>query len=254
MTRSILSGLAVSALLIAAPLTAASAADMAVRAAAPAPAPAFSWTGLYIGGNVGESWAKSSWCTDATVGNCTTVPIDNVNQSLSGVVGGAQFGFRWQTPSNFVFGLEGMFDYLNDKTTSPSTLVAFPGRTRTTSFTDLESMTGQVGYAMGRGLAYAKGGWAATTLGYDANNTNPGGFDLNVSQWTTGWTVGGGLEYMVLQNVSFGVEYDYYRFNPSTQGGITNTGGVVINPCSFCNFGTTSLQTLTARVNFKFPG
>jgi len=254
MTRTILSGLAISALLIASPLSTASAADMAVRSPAPVPAPVFSWTGLYIGGNLGGAWSRSSWCTDATVTTCATpgvVPIDNISESSSGITGGAQFGFRWQMANNFVLGLEGMFDYLNLKNNSADPL--FAGRTRSTSFTDLESVTGQLGYAIGRGLVYGKGGWAATTIGLDANNTNPGGFDLNTSQWTTGWTAGGGLEYMVLENVSLGVEYDYYRFNVSSFSGLLNTGGVVI-PCSFCNFGNTSIQTLSARVNFKFPG
>ena len=250
MTRTILGAISASAMLILSPLNTANAADLSVKAAPPAPV--FSWTGLYIGGNVGGAWGHSSWCTDATAGNCTVAPIDVVNESSSGITGGAQFGFRWQMPSNIVVGLEGMFDYLNISQTAPS--VAFAGRTRTTTFTDLESITGQLGLAVGRGLIYGKGGWAATTVGLDANNTNPGGFDLNVSQWVTGWTAGGGLEYMVLDNISLGVEYDYYRFNVPNFSGVTNTGGIAIAPCSFCNFGTTSVQTLLGRVNFKFPG
>ncbi len=264
MTRNILGGFAISALLLAAPLSAAGAADMAVKAPAPPPAPVFSWTGLYIGGNAGGVWGHSSWCTDATVTNCAVpglAPIDNVSESPDGWLGGAQLGFRWQAPGNFVVGVEGMFDYLNISKTAPSCLslappcggVLFPGRTRTTTFTDIDSVTGQLGYAWNRVLVYGKGGWASTTLGVDALNTLPGGFDLNVSQWVDGWTAGGGLEYMVLQNISIGVEYDYYRFSVGNFVGLTNSGGAVI-PCSFCNFGTTSIQTVVGRVNFKFPG
>jgi outer membrane immunogenic protein len=34
------------------------AADMVVKA--PPPAPVFSWTGFYVGGNIGYSWGKAS--------------------------------------------------------------------------------------------------------------------------------------------------------------------------------------------------
>jgi outer membrane immunogenic protein len=57
MKRHIIGGVAVSALLIAAPLSAASAADMALKAPPPAPV-VWSWTGGYVGGNVGYSWGK----------------------------------------------------------------------------------------------------------------------------------------------------------------------------------------------------
>ncbi len=252
MTRNILGSLAISALLIAAPLSAASAADMPVKAPPPPPA-VFSWTGLYIGGNLGWAWGHSSWCTDATVTTCATAaPLDRISESPSGLVGGAQFGFRWQAPSNFVLGIEGMFDALDMKTLAadPNGPV-FAGRTRSTTFDDIASVTGQLGYAWGKTLLYGKGGWAETTLQLDANNL--AGFDLNGSQWVQGWTAGGGLEYMILQNVSVGVEYDYYRFNPSNMLGLVNTGGITIG-CSFCNFGNTNVQTLTGRLNFKFPG
>ena len=39
--------------------TPAFAADMAVKAPPPAPAPVHSWTGWYVGGNVGYSWGRS---------------------------------------------------------------------------------------------------------------------------------------------------------------------------------------------------
>jgi opacity protein-like surface antigen len=39
----------------------AGAADLLVKAPPPTPVPAWSWTGFYIGGNVGGAWAKSDW-------------------------------------------------------------------------------------------------------------------------------------------------------------------------------------------------
>jgi outer membrane immunogenic protein len=268
MTRTILGGVAAAALLILAPLGSASAADMAVRPAAPAPAPAFTWTGLYIGGNVGGAWGKSNWCSNLLAAGgaaCSATGFDPVSEKASGPLGGAQFGFRWQVPNSYVvLGLEGMFDFLNFKTTQPALVPPAAGTNpRTTTFTDLESVTGQVGLAFGKGLIYGKGGWAATTLGMDACTGAPcttgaaGAFtDVNVSQWVTGLTAGAGVEYMVLENISLGLEYDYYRFNVPTFQGVNTTGAAVapLNPCSFCMTGTTTMQSLVGRVNFKFPG
>jgi outer membrane immunogenic protein len=270
MTRTILGGIAATALLILAPLGSASAADKAVRAAAPAPAPLFSWTGLYIGGNVGGATGKSAWCTNlATAAACpggSGVPgfADITGAKASGPLGGAQFGFRWQVPNSYVvLGLEGMFDFLNIKTTQPTIVPPAAFNPRTTTFTDLESITGQVGLAFGKGLIYGKGGWAATTFSMDACTGTPcttgvgGAFiDVNVSQWVTGWTAGAGVEYMVLENISLGLEYDYYKFNVPNFSGVNTSGGAVvpINPCSFCMSGNTTLQSLVGRVNFKFPG
>jgi outer membrane immunogenic protein len=258
MKKSILGLVAIGAL-IAGP---AMAADLRMPVKAPpAPiAPAFSWTGLYIGGNVGGAWGHSSWCTDATIATClTATPLDVVTESPSGIVGGGQVGFRWQASSNIVLGVEGMIDAMNITTQAPSCLsnpvpcggVAAPGRTRTTTFNGLDSVTGQIGYAWNQLLLYGKGGWGWTSMKLDANNTNPGGFDLASSQTVGGGTGGVGLEYAFTQNFSFGVEYDYYAFQPKNVVNLANSGGVVIG-CAFCNFSNTNVQTVTARLNWRF--
>jgi outer membrane immunogenic protein len=54
--------------------TPAFAADMAVKAPPPAPAPVYNWTGWYVGGNVGYSWGNAH--TDIA-GNGTSVTGSN---------------------------------------------------------------------------------------------------------------------------------------------------------------------------------
>src|ERR1700726_775461 len=56
---------------------------------APAPLSAYSWTGLYLGGNLGRAWGTTS--------NNPTRP--------SGFAGGLQGGYNWQT-GQLVFGGE----------------------------------------------------------------------------------------------------------------------------------------------------
>ncbi len=243
------------------------AADIPVKAPmAPVVAPAYSWTGLYVGGNVGAAWGHSSWCTEANIPNCTSSfspPLDVVNESATGVVGGGQFGYRWQF-SNFVIGVEGMFDGMRLSNTSPSCLALavpcgggfFRGNPiRTTTFNDLYSVTGQMGYAWDRLLVYVKGGWAGTQLGFDALG-NFGEANLASSGWANGWTAGGGIEYLVWKNISagidfsLGVEYDYYQFNTGNITNLANSNGFVV-ACAFCAINA-NVQTVTARANFKF--
>jgi outer membrane immunogenic protein len=85
--------------------TPAFAADMAVKAPPPAPAPVYSWTGWYVGGNVGYSWGRAN--SDlAGSGNLSTfiqTPAttsfafaDSNTTHLDGVIGGGQIGYNYQ--------------------------------------------------------------------------------------------------------------------------------------------------------------
>ncbi|MFL4996574.1 MAG: porin family protein, partial [Microvirga sp.] len=85
---------------------AASAADLPVRAAPPAPiiaaVPVFTWTGFYVGVNAGYGWNAND---SITVGG---VRFDLDDEG--GFVGGAQAGYNYQIGS-FVVGLEGDIQY-----------------------------------------------------------------------------------------------------------------------------------------------
>jgi hypothetical protein len=65
--------------------------------------PAFTWTGFYLGGNLGAAWALNT-VTDTQSGPNLS------NGSNNGVfIGGGQLGFNWQV-SNIVLGFEWDFD------------------------------------------------------------------------------------------------------------------------------------------------
>ena len=115
--------------------SAVSAADSPAGRAAPAPVVAapFTWTGLYVGGNIGWGFAsREEWSVntplstfDAAPGLSldaglpdTVVPVD-VSGTLTveegdrdGVLGGAQVGYNWQS-GHFVFGLEADIQAIN---------------------------------------------------------------------------------------------------------------------------------------------
>ncbi len=96
-------------------------------------APPITWTGFYIGANLGGAWDDSS---------------DVEILSDSELVGGAHLGYNWQGPRNLVLGIEGDVDFLND--------VDY-----------LATVRGRLGYSFGPTLAYATGGAAFIGLSDD---------------------------------------------------------------------------------------
>ena len=96
------------------------AADLPSRALAPAPiyvAPAFTWTGFYVGGNVGAAWGGRDNCPlrntlDHGIYTLDTDYLPNCNGgNRVGVIGGVQAGYNWAF-GGWLFGLEGDINWL----------------------------------------------------------------------------------------------------------------------------------------------
>jgi outer membrane immunogenic protein len=98
--------------------TPAFAADMAVKmpvkATPPASAPVYSWTGWYLGGNVGYSWGKARTDTTGSATSTSTTPFlinpvafaNSQTQPLVGVIGGGQVGYNYQVSPQWAVGFE----------------------------------------------------------------------------------------------------------------------------------------------------
>jgi outer membrane immunogenic protein len=91
------------------------AADMPVKAPPPVVAPVWSWTGFYVGANVGYSWgrwdsAHTPFITNLTNGPVVTPvvidPLVTTSPTGNGWLGGVQAGYNWQADSRWVFGVE----------------------------------------------------------------------------------------------------------------------------------------------------
>lgn len=246
MRRFVVALLATSALSFAA-----QGADMPAKAPVlkAAPIATYNWTGIYAGLNAGGGWGKGHFCTDAFAGGGSCANGDVADHNLSGWLGGGQLGYRYQWTS-WVFGVEGMWDAARIKGDNPSPLTAAPNRVRGTKIKSLYSATGSVGYAWDRWLVYAKGGWAGARADLNADNLNAGGFTLQTSTNYNGYTVGGGVEAFIWQNLSLAIEYDYYSLRRGDILNLANSGGVV-NPCSFCDVNA-RVHAVTARLNYKF--
>lgn len=211
----------------------AAAADLPARAPAYAPvvAPITSWTGFYIGGNAGYGWGDQ----DVTLSGAGT--SGSIGASASGFVGGGQIGYNWQA-GNWVFGVEAdiMGSTAKDTVTSAITIAGIASTATVENKIDyLGTVRGRLGYAFGTWMPYFTGGWAYAGGTSTATLTVPGVGTFSASgssSRTDGWTVGGGVEWMVNRNWVAGVEYLYVNFGgeSSTANGVTvSTSDLTVN-------------------------
>src|SRR3981081_991047 len=176
---------------------AAHAADMPVKAK-PSPPPArlpppFSWTGFYIGGNLGGAWPHGSM-TDSRFG--LTFGSGNPNGVFSG---GGQLGFNYQF-SNLVLGVEGDFDWAaNNNKTGNGVFVPALGSTFRVTSNDrwLSTAAARFGVAVDSMLFYGKagGGWVGNN-NFTVTNVTTGASIIGSNNNTNGgWLVGAGAEW-----------------------------------------------------------
>jgi outer membrane immunogenic protein len=197
------------------------AADMALM---PAFAPAFTWTGFYIGGVVGgahqdltNTYAAPglpNGFPSVDVAVIDTFSSNSFNQSR--VTGGAEAGFNIQS-GGLVVGGEFDIDYLGFSNAVTTAFIP-PGagftRSATTESTNwMFTARARLGWAFDRLLVYGTGGVAAVhTIVTEANFYNPiftaAGTDFSsTSAHQTGWVAGAGLEYAVTDHWSIKGEY-----------------------------------------------
>ncbi|MFO1118047.1 MAG: outer membrane beta-barrel protein [Beijerinckiaceae bacterium] len=224
--------------------TSAYAADLPARKEAPmapllAPAPAYTWGGFYVGLQAGVVWDRITAANNGAYAYllAPTFPIagsalwwgyNSGASTKSGFVGGGHVGYNWQMNS-FVLGAEGDIEGAS----------VWSGSYRA-------SLRGRLGFAIDRTLVYATGGVAfsgrsgSSVTGYYGYN-----WGANTTSSRTGWTVGGGVEYLISPNWSAGLEYRYTQFSGNTG----NTGYFGYNWGG--NIGLIE-QALRARVSYHF--
>jgi outer membrane immunogenic protein len=197
------------------------AADVSVVYAPPRPvaAPFSTWTGCFIGANVGGVVSRSV-LTETSPGTSSAFP--NTEQSPAG---GGQAGCDYQA-GPWVVGVQGMFDGTGLR---GGAAVQFPGVVGPATFFKeswFAIAAGRVGYAVDPAvLFYLKGGGSWTR------------------EERTGWVGGAGVEWKCLPNLSIFVEYNYAKFE-------TNNVFATIPPLS-AN-ASVNLQTILVGANFRF--
>ena len=196
-------------------------------------APAPTWTGCYIGGNIGAAWGRAS-VTDATSG-------EGLSATNHGVAGGGQIGCDYQFAGGFVIGVRDMFDAtsLKGSGTAPDGTIV---DSKTTWF---NTLTARIGYAvMPNTLLYFQGGgaWTRANFTLTSGGVQVGEFANNKG----GYVVGGGAEWMFAPHWSTFLEYNYMNFG-------TNSSTVTAVGCGTCTFNSKKdSQNLLVGVNYRF--
>jgi outer membrane immunogenic protein len=184
-----------AALAVAAPALAADLTSPAPPPVYPPAVPLFTWTGPYVGLQIGYAWGTDT---------LTVFPFGfGTNFTPNGVVGGGHIGYNLQL-NQFVAGLEGDVEGTGiDRSFSPG------GALYDTSIPVQGSIRGRLGVAFDRALLYATGG--AAFASFDNSVRAFPGFD-QTSTSRAGWTIGGGIEYAITGNWSIRAEYRYADF------------------------------------------
>jgi outer membrane immunogenic protein len=211
MKKLLLAGVAFASL-----MTAASAADLAARPYTKAPplSPAINWSGFYIG-------AMGGYAFDSDNG---------------GGFGGGTIGYNWQFPnSQFVFGIE--VDAAGASIKDSATNALGTAEDKIDAF---GSVTGRVGIAANAALFYAKGGYAWANNKLSANF--PGVIVGSESKIHSGYTIGGGVEYLFAPNWSVKAEYMFTHLESQTY---------TIAPLTF-DSGTAEFSSVKVGVNYHF--
>jgi outer membrane immunogenic protein len=225
MRRSLLSLLCTASLSVLA-ISAAPAADIVTRRPAPAvvPAPAFNWTGFYIGLNAGWGWAER----DVAIAG-----IGSFSGQADGFVGGGQAGYNWQY-NNVVFGIETDIQWADLRRDHDNGflfgLTPFGMNARHTTEW-FGTLRGRLGLTWNSWLGYITGGWAYGGRNDEFVLTN-GALVFagsNGRSRSDGWTIGGGVESMFAPNWTAKLEYLFVRFPGESVTLATNVGPITVS-------------------------
>src|SRR5580704_9464749 len=275
-----LKGVAAAAVMVVGTV-AAQAADLPTRKEAPAPVfvpPPFTWTGFYIGLNAGGIWPSGGrsatlFDPDAAIdgGFIGAGFPGGLGSQSAGFIGGGQAGYNWQTGA-FVLGVETDFDGTTVSKSFNNVGVPFAGASvpallggdflsvnGKASLSWLGTTRGRVGFVAtpdNRLLIYATGGVA-----YGGGSANFNAFDSTTgSSWSgnpsstrVGWTIGGGVEYAITNNITIKGEYLYYNLGSSHFNVGGNSTVLADFPGTFVNAKYTyDGSIIRAGVNYKF--
>jgi outer membrane immunogenic protein len=223
-------------------IVSAQAADIAARPAYKAPPPIapppFSWTGFYIGANIGAAWAN------ADVVNAFGDSFDVTSDAR--FIGGGQIGYNWQIGPNWVIGIEATGDGIagNDRR-SRDIIVGGATFNAAAHANWLATVAGRLGYAVDNWLLYAKGGggWVGFDGRVDCIAGPCAGTFVSNSASRGGWLAGAGVEWAFDRNWSAKVEYNFIGLEERDVGTIDGVLHRIHNP---------NVQTVTVGVNYLF--
>ncbi|QGM96986.1 outer membrane protein [Methylocystis parvus] len=245
------------------------------------PPPAFSWTGLYGGINIGYGFSAGG----VQDGGLTVLPPATANHfafwsagaGVNGVAGGGQVGYNYQFNPWFVVGLEADIQAadINGVQNLVGPMPAPNNAATQASFVNSAKYVDWFGTVRGRLgvtlpsypnlMVYGTGGFAYGgvnhTVGLAVVNSGPGaGSMIGKGVYdgvSTGWTAGGGVEWTPLSFPAWSLKVEYLYTNlGSTRVAASgpNANGFYYACCVFAGAhqAPTDWHTVRAGLNWHF--
>jgi outer membrane immunogenic protein len=257
------------------------AADMPVKAPAPAPTPVYNWTGWYIGVNAGASMGNANTDFNVSAVTCGSLCSWTDGHGFSyrnypsGFIGGGQIGYNWQYSPLIVVGFEADFQGALERDSPTLTNSFTDGPVSSTNVTNymtqidwFGTVRARLGYVWGNGevLTYVTGGLAYGEVKTDGTNTitiscptgicGPPGYTalgsfsqpFSQSHVNTGWVLGYGNEGhlpLLPGNWTWKVETLYMDL-----GHLNATGAFTGCPGNLCAFASPLTAQVTTNTHF----
>ncbi|MFC0240341.1 carbohydrate porin [Rhodopseudomonas telluris] len=175
------------------------------------PAPAYDWSGFYVGAHAGYLRGHSN---ATLLDPAFTAQVSN---GSGGITAGAQAGYNWLTRSGVLFGLEADISFPSYLPAN-AVLAEFSGTPSQQQHLDFYgSVRARLGIAAGRWLPYVTGGLAYAHERYLTDPESDKALSGRI-----GWVAGAGLEYGFTPHWSARIEYlysDYQRASVALPGG-----------------------------------
>lgn len=161
------------------------------------PTTAFSWTGPYLGADIGYGWGDTSG----------RYPPGRAGIDTDGISGGLYGGYNYQIAPNVVIGGEADISWAD--LNGSRTIGNFRYKTRM----DWNgSVRARVGAAFDRFMVYGTGGIAFASTKLEKEGVG------SQSKQNVGWALGAGVEGAITENIVARGEYIYESFGKQTYG------------------------------------
>lgn len=209
------------------------------------------WSGLYIGLNAGYSAADLDWGLEYPFG----APPAHSAFDISDIVTGAHAGVQQQF-GRWVLGTEVSLarSLGGDRRTEVHLFTAglTPSLTGTmhAQIGWMFTATGRIGYVWNDWLLYAKGCYAGAMVSLDTDDRFPPSWVTNSRAFQTGWVAGAGVERMLTNSISLGLDYSYMQLSHRVTTDIVEVG---TGPFGFTSTShiDTAVHSVVGRLSFK---
>jgi outer membrane immunogenic protein len=199
------------------------------------------WGGFYVGGHFGLASEEDNVKDTNGLNGRARFSVND-----TAFTGGGQAGYNWQV-GRLVLGVEGDIGTMDLRTKS------FDPRSSGVTYSGIDGglygdITGRVGVNLGKALAYGKAGFAFFSGDVFVDNSagSFGGGRALAPDNFTGWTAGGGVEFLVTPSWSIKGEYQHFDFG--SQNAVLQTP----KHGDFRYSNELTADTFTVGVNYHF--